>query len=82
MNRVVPAADVVTTAVELADRIIANTPSAVRAARALVRGAADATKPGLGPDRAGRARLIASGDAIEGATAFVEKRQPVWNDDA
>jgi crotonobetainyl-CoA hydratase len=83
VNRVVPTADVVTTAVELAELIMENSPSAVRAARALVRGAVDRDEAGGWDLTYELARtLIASGDAIEGATAFAEKRQPVWNDDA
>ena len=83
VNRVVPTADVVTTAVALAELIMENSPSAVRAARALVRGAVDRDEAGgwdLTYELA--STLIAGGDAIEGATAFAEKRQPVWNEDA
>ena len=83
VNRVVPTADVVAAAVALAELIMENSPSAVRAARALVRGAVDRDEAGGWELTYELARtLIASGDAIEGATAFAEKRQPVWNDDA
>ena len=83
VSRIVPDGAVVDAAVELAERILENSPSAVRAARALVRGAADRDEAGgweLTYELA--STLMASGDAIEGATAFAEKRDPVWNDDA
>jgi enoyl-CoA hydratase/carnithine racemase len=83
VSRIVPVDDVVDAAVELAERIMENSPSAVRAARALVRGAVDRDEAGGWELTYELARtLIASGDAIEGATAFAEKRQPVWNEDA
>jgi crotonobetainyl-CoA hydratase len=79
VNRVVPAADVIDTAVALATRIGSNSPIAVRLSRQLVREAAELD------EAAGWARTnelvseaFASGDAIEGATAFAEKRVPVW----
>lgn len=82
VSRVVADGQVVDAAVELAERIMANSPSAVRAARALVRGAVDRDEAGGWELTYELARTaIASGDAIEGATAFAEKRDPVWNDD-
>jgi enoyl-CoA hydratase/carnithine racemase len=82
VNRVVPADQVVDAAVELAEVILQNSPSAVRAGRALVRGSVDRDEPEAWNLTYELARtLIASGDAIEGATAFAEKRDPVWNDD-
>jgi enoyl-CoA hydratase len=82
VNRLAHTDDVVDVAVDLAERILENSPSAVRAGRALVRGASDRDEAGGWDLTYELARtLIASGDAIEGATAFAEKRQPVWNDD-
>jgi len=81
VNRVVPADAVVDEAVTLAERILENSPTAVRVARRLVRESA-----GLSEDDAWAltyrlaGEAIASGDAIEGATAFAEKRAPVWNE--
>ena len=79
MNRVVPAAQVVDEAIALAERIGENSPIAVRISRQLVREAGELS------EAEGWQRTIelmmpvfASGDAIEGATAFAEKRQPVW----
>ncbi|HZP29605.1 MAG TPA: enoyl-CoA hydratase-related protein [Acidimicrobiia bacterium] len=80
VNRVVPADRVIEEALELADRIARNSPAAIRAGRALVRGCA------LAGEAAGweltnelAREVFESGDPIEGATAFAEKRDPVWN---
>ena len=80
VNRVVPAGEVVEEASKLAERIGENSPIAVRLSRQLVREAAEM------PEAEGWARtnelavqIFASGDAVEGATAFAEKRKPVWN---
>jgi enoyl-CoA hydratase len=79
VNRVVPPADVLDAALAMADRIIANSPAAVRGARSLVRGAADATDAEAWALSKRIMREVgASPDGIEGATAFVEKRAPNW----
>jgi len=78
VNAVVPPAEVLPRALAFAERIAANGPLGVRAVKELVRlGISD-------PVRA-RERLrewqevvFSSEDAKEGATAFVEKRAPVW----
>ena len=81
VNRVVPAADVVDEAVALADRIGENSPTAVRAGRRLVREAVEMSEAeGWKRTNELAVEVVGSGDAIEGATAFIEKRQPVWND--
>jgi len=79
VNRVVPRDQVVAEACALADRIGENSPIAVRLSRQLVREAAEL------PEADGWRRtnelvldVFASGDAVEGATAFAEKRKPVW----
>lgn len=82
INRVVPADRVVDEAVALAGRIMENSPTAVRVARRLVREAPSLGEAGawkLTYELAGE--VIACGDAIEGSTAFAEKRPPVWNED-
>jgi enoyl-CoA hydratase len=79
VNRVVPRDQVVAEACALAERIGENSPIAVRMSRQLVREAAEM------PEADGWRRtnelvmdVFASGDAVEGATAFAEKRKPVW----
>jgi enoyl-CoA hydratase len=79
VNQVVPAGDVLSAALEMAERIAANAPLGLAAAKELVR---------LGVSDAARARhrltewqevVFASEDADEGARAFLEKRPPVWH---
>jgi len=80
VNRVVPAAAVVDEAVALADRIAQNSPTAVRVTRRLIRQAVDVSEEeGWRLTFGAAAEVGASGDGIEGATAFIEKRPPVWN---
>ncbi len=76
VNRVVPAADVISTALGLAALINANGPLAVQATKQLM-------IEEIGPDTAAHvgkvtASVFMSEDAREGATAFAEKRAPVW----
>ena len=81
VNRVVPGEAVLAEALALAERIIANSPAAVRGARELVRGAADADwAEGWALSRRIMREVGASPDGMEGARAFVEKRPPVWTD--
>jgi enoyl-CoA hydratase len=79
VNRVVPAGTAVDAAVELANVIADNGPLAVAATKAVARGSVDWTfaeaweKQGVIV-----APVFTSEDAREGATAFAEKRKPVW----
>jgi enoyl-CoA hydratase len=76
VNRVVPAADVVSTALELAHTIAANGPLAVQATKQLMKeeiGAGDTERI-----HELAAPVMTSADAMEGATAFAEKRTPNW----
>jgi enoyl-CoA hydratase len=79
VNAVVPADRVLDEAVALAERIAANGPLAVQVTKRLVRAAA-----ALPADDVWRMQeevqpvVFGSEDAREGATAFVEKRAPVW----
>ncbi|MFT3853388.1 MAG: enoyl-CoA hydratase-related protein [Ilumatobacteraceae bacterium] len=76
VNRVVPAAEVLGAALELAGRITANGPLAVQATKRLMY---DEVGPGDPKHVATTvAPVFASEDAKEGATAFAEKRPPVW----
>src|SRR3954453_19756254 len=79
INKVVPADKVVDEAVALAERVAANGPLGVQATKKLMRMAAvepasDVWK--LHNELQGK--VFSSEDAKEGATAFVEKRAPVW----
>jgi len=84
VNRLVPdAADVVDEAVRLAERIAKNSPTAVRVTRRLIRQAVDLSEAdGWRLTMDGAAEVGASGDGVEGATAFIEKREPVWHEPA
>jgi enoyl-CoA hydratase/carnithine racemase len=78
VNAVVPPDEVLPTALDYADRIAANGPLAVAATKELVRlGVTDAARAG---ERRRELQQVVFGseDAKEGATAFVEKRTPVW----
>ncbi|MBM3672045.1 MAG: enoyl-CoA hydratase [Actinobacteria bacterium] len=81
VNRVVPEANVLDEALALADAINESSPTAVRIGRRLVKDAANLTEA-EGWERTNELsrELFSSGDAIEGATAFVEKRAPKWGD--
>jgi enoyl-CoA hydratase len=79
VNRVVPAERVVDEAIDLADRIGENSPIAVRNSRRLVREAAELSEAeGWTRTLELMMPVFESGDAVEGATAFAEKRPPVW----
>ena len=78
VNAVVPPDEVLTRALAVAERIAANGPLGVRAVKELVRlGISD---PAGARERLGEWQDVVfnSEDAKEGATAFVERRPPVW----
>jgi enoyl-CoA hydratase len=79
VTTVVPAGATVDAALELAARIAALPPLAVRAATAAVR---DADRhllgDGLAREREAFFRLFDSHDQAEGMAAFIEKRPPLW----
>jgi len=79
VNRVVASELVVAEAIALAERIGENSPIAVRQSRRLVREAAELSEAeGWKRTMELMMPVFESGDAIEGATAFAEKRPPVW----
>jgi len=81
VNRVVPGSRVIDEAIGLATQIGRNSPTAVRVTRQLIRDAVEAPEAeGWRLTAEGAAVVMASGDAIEGSTAFVEKRAPQWNE--
>jgi enoyl-CoA hydratase len=79
VNRVVPSDDVLPAALALAERIAKNAPLAVRASKDIMRQAHD-----MSEEQAWTANDTAFGmigqtaDAMEGAVAFAQKREPNW----
>jgi len=79
VSRVVPQADLIATALALAQRIAEHPPLAVRfAKRAINRGMQTDLDSGLEYERYAAAMIIDSEDRKEGMRAFVEKRKPVF----
>ena len=78
VNRVVPAADVLPTALGLAAVIAANGPLAVRVSKEIVFDARGLLAVDMPAVRAKAAVVTRSEDALEGARAFAEKRPPQW----
>ncbi len=79
VTTVVPAEATVDAALELAGRIAAMPPLAVRAAVAAIRDADEhGLHDGLARERASFFRLFDTHDQAEGMAAFVEKRSPAW----
>jgi enoyl-CoA hydratase len=80
ITQVVPAEATVDAALELAARIAAMPPLAIRAAKAAVLDAAERSLgDGLAREREAFFRLFDTQDQAEGMAAFTEKRPPVWS---
>jgi enoyl-CoA hydratase len=79
VNRVVPEGGAVEAALALAAVIAENGPLAVAATKAIARGSSDWTLEQGWEEQAKLMQpVFGSADAREGATAFAEKRKPVW----
>lgn len=79
VNRVVPEADFLSVALELAAQLASRAPLAVAAAKKAVLAADELPlSEGLEAERAAFISLFDSVDRKEGMQAFVEKRQPAW----
>ena len=79
INKVVPEGKALEEALDLAKRIAANGPLAVSVSKKVLDGAQDWTNAEMFEQQNPLAELVStSEDAIEGATAFAEKRAPVW----
>ncbi|HET8993536.1 MAG TPA: crotonase/enoyl-CoA hydratase family protein [Rhodococcus sp. (in: high G+C Gram-positive bacteria)] len=79
VNRVTEPGEALTVAKELAARVAANGPLAVRATKQVVAMSAKYTDPdAFAAQRKFIDPVFASNDAQEGAKAFAEKRAPVW----
>ena len=80
VNRVVPAGQALASALELARAVAANAPLAVMASKEIVQKSRDWPQESMFELQAPLARSIGeSADALEGARAFVEKREPRWS---
>jgi crotonobetainyl-CoA hydratase len=82
-NRVVPGADLMDSALELAGQIRAGAPLAVAAVQEVLAATAgldvrDAFARMRSGDLAAYTRMLASQDALEGPRAFAERRSPQW----
>jgi enoyl-CoA hydratase len=79
VNQVVPGADVLDAALDLAGRIAKNAPLAVRTSKSIMKQSAELTEEQAWVINNEAFGMIGrSADAMEGAIAFAEKRQPNW----
>lgn len=79
INRVVPSASLRDEALALAERIAKNAPMAVRVSKQVMRDAAErAEAEAWSINDAAFGAIGQSADAMEGAIAFAEKREPNW----
>ncbi len=79
VNRVVPHDKLMDEAKALAHRILAKSPVAVALAKACLRAAQETPlSAGLSYETAAFGVVGATQDKLEGMTAFIEKRKPVW----
>jgi len=79
VNRVVPAADVLQTALDLAARISENGPLGVAVTKKLMRTTyARGIEAAYEVSAQEHDKVFKSEDALEGATAFAQKRAPQW----
>jgi enoyl-CoA hydratase/carnithine racemase len=77
VEKVVPAPEIDTAALEVARTIAAQSPHAVAVLRELARTTRDLPlEEGLRREADGFRRCLASEDGLEGVTAFIEKRAP------
>ena len=79
VNRVVPGDQLMAEAMALAERIAKNAPLAVRLSKQVMKQAAELTEDeGWVVNDAVFGEIGRSSDAMEGAIAFAEKREPNW----
>lgn len=80
ITRVVPPETTLDVALEIAARVAAMPPLAVRAAKAAVlRAHEDGLRAGLAGEREAFFRLFDTADQSEGMAAFIQKRSPTWS---
>jgi enoyl-CoA hydratase len=78
INQIVPADQVLETAIGLAERIPRNGPLAVKVTRKIVRTASTDLEAARNLVTEWHPKVFGSNDAKEGATAFIERREPAW----
>ncbi|HEX7701193.1 MAG TPA: enoyl-CoA hydratase-related protein, partial [Kofleriaceae bacterium] len=79
VNRVVPAAELETAAMQLANEIAARSPAAIRLGlQAFYRSQDMEHGPQLRYLQGELGRVLALDDAKEGISAFLQKREPIW----
>ena len=79
VNHVVPGDQVLDTAIALAERIAKNAPLAVRTSKEIMKASRELTEAQAWTlNTEGTSKVFQSSDAIEGAVAFAEKREPNW----
>ena len=79
VNRLTEPGGALAGALELARAIVENGPLSVQTAKSIVAQSGDWTQEEMfGRQRPLIAHIFSSADAKEGATAFAEKRKPVW----
>jgi enoyl-CoA hydratase len=79
INRVVPGAELMEATMALAASIAKNSPGAVRVSKSIMKQAAELSEAeAWGVNNAAFGEIAASPDAMEGAIAFAEKREPNW----
>ena len=79
VNHVVPRDQLMAKAREVADRICKNAPLAVRESRAIAAAALDMTEEeAWKKSNEASGRIFRTEDAMEGPTAFAQKREPQW----
>jgi crotonobetainyl-CoA hydratase len=79
INKVVPAASLLSEALELAERIATNAPLAVQYSKSVMQRAAELPESeGWKINQEAVGVVFSSADAMEGPVAFAEKRAPRW----
>jgi enoyl-CoA hydratase/carnithine racemase len=79
VNKVVPAESLLAEAIDLAERIAANAPLAVRYSKSVMQRAAEIPESeGWKINGEAVSVVFSSADAMEGPVAFAEKRAPRW----
>lgn len=80
VNHVVPASELISHALAIAERIVASAPLAIALTLDVLRAARSGAEPRLQAlCETHLATLAGSADFAEGATAFLEKRPPIWS---